>query len=117
MRENRTCGSEGGETGYSTGLPYPYSPVAASRLKCAISKLARRVTVKISNCTTPHGIKVRACHFKTRVVGFSMPGVALMGLVPVQEQNRKTGTSARLLPMNGQECPFYKTRFCAWTGT
>ena len=24
MRENRTYGSEGGETGYSTGLPYPY---------------------------------------------------------------------------------------------
>ena len=24
MRENRTHGSEGRETGYSTGLPYPY---------------------------------------------------------------------------------------------
>ncbi len=24
MRENRTYGSEGGETGNSTGLPYPY---------------------------------------------------------------------------------------------
>jgi len=24
MRENRTYGSEGGETGYSTGLSYPY---------------------------------------------------------------------------------------------
>jgi len=26
MRENRTYGSEGGETGYSTGLSYPYRP-------------------------------------------------------------------------------------------
>ena len=31
MRENRTYGSEGGEPG-STGLPYPYYAVAASRL-------------------------------------------------------------------------------------
>jgi len=33
MRENRTCGSEGGETG-TTGLPYPYraaAPIGANR--------------------------------------------------------------------------------------
>ena len=30
MRENRTHGSEGGESG-STGLPYPYQPTARTR--------------------------------------------------------------------------------------
>lgn len=30
MRENRTYGSEGGESG-STGLPYPYPPFAYAR--------------------------------------------------------------------------------------
>ena len=28
MRENRTYGSEGGETGYSTGLSYPYRSIS-----------------------------------------------------------------------------------------
>jgi len=32
VRENRTHGSEGGESG-STGLPYPYSAAAAPPLK------------------------------------------------------------------------------------
>ena len=32
MRENRTYGSEGGESG-STGLPYPYPAAVAPRLK------------------------------------------------------------------------------------
>jgi hypothetical protein len=38
MRENRPYGLEGGETG-STGLPYPYQPVATSWLKQDLNSL------------------------------------------------------------------------------
>ena len=44
MRENRTYGSEGGESG-STGLPYPYHAAAASRLKKRNFKTRERGTL------------------------------------------------------------------------
>ena len=44
MRENRTHGSEGGESG-STGLPYPYCAIAATRL---VSPRPAFLTVRIA---------------------------------------------------------------------
>ena len=46
MRENRTHGSEGGESG-STGLSYPYCAGAASRLEQAVVAIECRNAIRL----------------------------------------------------------------------
>lgn len=41
MRENRTSGSEGRETGNSTGLPYPYQELDGLSLRWALGQRGR----------------------------------------------------------------------------
>jgi hypothetical protein len=49
VRENRTHGSEGGETGNSTGLSYPYIDVRRSAAILAHS-VAYKDSVRVLSC-------------------------------------------------------------------
>ena len=51
MRENRLSGSEGGEAGYPTGLPYPYRPISRLEERHATIPFANPVAHRLQHRT------------------------------------------------------------------